>query len=233
MSAIVPSRSSSAPTPRTSRPRPKRVRRTYLTGFITSRSGSRASGELLKLAGLFIDLGLNMTSYYGRRIGYGIGVFFFLLIAGLFILSFFLDGIIRPRIERAMNEKLKGYHTSLPHAHLQILGGRLTLSGLRIIQEKDPVPPVAHIDSMRFTIQWRELLTGHVVADVLLDRPKVHVDTRQFQAEKISKVPVRQEGWQDALENIYPFKINRFRISNGDLVYIDANDPKHPLHIQQ
>jgi hypothetical protein len=174
-----------------------------------------------------------MTSYYGRRIGYGIGVFFFLLIAGLFILSFFLDGIIRPRIERAMNEKLKGYHTSLPHAHLQILGGRLTLSGLRIIQEKDPVPPVAHIDSMRFTIQWRELLTGHVVADVLLDRPKVHVDTRQFQAEKISKVPVRQEGWQDALENIYPFKINRFRISNGDLVYIDANDPKHPLHIQQ
>lgn len=173
-----------------------------------------------------------MASYYRRRIGYGIGAFFLILIAGLFILSFFLDGIIRPRIERAMNEKLKGYHTTLPHAHLQIIGGRLTLSGLKIIQEKDPTPPVAHLDEMQFTIQWRELLTGHVVADVLMARPKVRVDTRQFEAEKTNQVPVRQEGWQDALENIYPFKINRFRITDGDLVYIDANDPTRPLHLQ-
>ncbi len=103
---------------------------------------------------------------------------------------------------------------------------------LKIIQEKDPTPPVAHLDEMQFTIQWRELLTGHVVADVLMARPKVRVDTRQFEAEKTNQVPVRQEGWQDALENIYPFKINRFRITDGDLVYIDANDPTRPLHLQ-
>jgi Domain of Unknown Function (DUF748) len=173
------------------------------------------------------------STYYRRRIGYGIGAFFVVLIVSLFILSFFLDGIIRPRIERAMNEKLKGYHTTLPHAHLQIIGGRLTLRGLKIIQEKDPIPPIAHIDKMQFTIQWRELFSGHVVADVLLVSPRVRVDTRQFQAEKTSKTPVRQEGWQDALENVYPFKINRFRISNGDLTYIDANEPQHPLRLEQ
>ena len=115
-----------------------------------------------------------LSNHYGRRIGYGIGVFFVALIAGLFVLSFFLDGIIRPRIEKAMNEKLKGYHTTLPHAHLQILGGRLTLRGLKIIQENHPTPPVAQIDTMQFTIQWRELFTGHVVADVLLVRPGTH-----------------------------------------------------------
>src|SRR5208282_4051961 len=82
-------------------------------------------------------------SYYPRRIGYGIGAFFLAGIFGLFVLSFFLDEIIRPRIERAMNEKLKGYHTTLPHAHLQLLGGRLTLQGLKIIQEHHPSPPVA------------------------------------------------------------------------------------------
>src|ERR1700683_5577319 len=173
------------------------------------------------------------SSYYPRRIGYGIGAFFFALIFGIFVLSFFLDDIIRPRIERAMNEKLKGYHTTLPHAHLQLLGGRLTLEGLKIIQEKDPVPPVAHIDKMQFTIQWRELFSGQVVADVLLAGPRIRIDTRQFQAEKTSKTPVRQEGWQEALESIYPFKINRFRINDGDLTYIDANDPRHPLWLEQ
>lgn len=173
------------------------------------------------------------STYYRRRIGYGIGAFIFGLIVSVFILSFFLDGIIRPRIERAMNEKLKGYHTTLPHAHLQIIGGRLTLSGLKIIQEKDPIPPVAHIDKMQFRIQWRELFSRHIVADVLLVSPRVRIDTRQFQAEKTSKTPVRQEGWQEALENIYPFKINRFRISDGNLTYIDANDPQHPLRLEQ
>lgn len=173
------------------------------------------------------------SNYYGRRVAYGIGTFFVVLIAGLFILSFFLDGIIRPRIERAMNEKLTGYHTTLPHAHLQILGGRLTLRGLKIIQEHHPSPPVAHVDKMQFTIQWRELFSGHVVADVLLVRPKVRIDTAQFQSEKKDKVPLRQKGWQDALENVYPFKINKFRINDGDVTYVDANDPQRPLHLTE
>lgn len=169
---------------------------------------------------------------YSRRIEYGIGGFVLVLIVGLFIASFFLDGFIRPRIEAALNEKLIGYHTTLPHAHLQILGGRLTLRGLKIIQEKRPTPPVAVVDKMQFTIQWRELVTGHIVADVLLARPTVRIDTAQFTAEKQDKVPLRKKGWQDALENVYPFKINRFRIIDADIKYVDANDPQHPLHME-
>src|SRR5258708_7425689 len=102
----------------------------------------------------------NHRSSYPRKIAYAFGSLILALIVGLFILSFFLDGIIRPRLERAMNEKLKGYHTTLPHAHLQLVGGRLALYGLQIVQETHPRPPVAHIDSMRFTIQWRELFSG-------------------------------------------------------------------------
>ncbi len=173
-----------------------------------------------------------LSNHYGRRIGYGIGVFFVALIAGLFVLSFFLDGIIRPRIVMAMNEKLKGYHTTLPHAHLQIIGGRLTLRGLKVIQESHPTPAIARIDAMQFTIQWRELFTGHVVADVLLVHPAVRIDTAQFQAEKQDKVPLRQKGWQEALENVYPFKINKFRIRDGDVTYTDANDSQRPLHLE-
>jgi Domain of Unknown Function (DUF748) len=175
-------------------------------------------------------MALSQTS---RRIGYGIGAFFLVIILGLFILSFFLDGIIRPRIERAMNEKLTGYHTTLPHAHLQIIGGRLTLRELKMVQEHHPTPPVAVIESMQFTIQWRELFSGHIVADVLLVRPKVRIDTAQFQAEKEDKVPLRQKGWQDALENVYPFKVNRFRIRDGDIIYVDANDSRRPLHLER
>ena len=68
------------------------------------------------------------------------------------------------------------------------------------------------------------------MADVLLSHPKVHIDQTQLVAEKNDKVPLRQKGWQDALEAAYPFKINRFTIDDGDVVYIqDAVNP--PLHL--
>jgi hypothetical protein len=34
------------------------------------------------------------------------------------------------------------------------------------------------------------------------------------------------------LQSVYPFKINRFRIRDGDIPYIDT-DPKRPLHLEQ
>ena len=172
-------------------------------------------------------------SYYASRIALALGGLIVVLAVGLFVASFFLDGFIRPRIENAMNEKLRGYHTTLAHAHLQLIGGRLTLRALKVIQEKHPRPPVADIREMRFTIQWRQLFSGHVVADVMLWRPKVHIDTAQFQAEAKSKTPLRKKGWQDALENVYPFKINRFTIRDGDVAYIDATDPQRPIHLER
>lgn len=172
-------------------------------------------------------------SYYAGRIALAFGALIVVLAVGLFVASFFLDGFIRPRIENAMNEKLKGYHTTLAHSHLQLIGGRLTLHGLKIIQQKHPRPPVADIREMRFTIQWRQLFSGHVVADVLLWRPTVHIDTAQLAAEHQDKTPLRKKGWQDALQNVYPFKINRFSIRHGDIAYIDANDPQRPIHIER
>jgi uncharacterized protein DUF748 len=153
-----------------------------------------------------------------------------MLIAALFIGSFYLDGIIRVRTQAAMNQKLKGYHVALARAHLQLVGGRLTLSGVRIIQQAHPVPAVVEVPLMRFDVQWKELFSRRVVADVLLSRPKVHIDQTQLISEKNDRVPIRKKGWQDALEAAYPFKINRFTIENGDVVYIqDAANP--PLHL--
>ena len=119
-----------------------------------------------------------------------------------------------------MNQKLKGYHVALAHAHLQLLGGILTLNGLKIIQQAHPHPAVADIPMMRFHIQVKELFSRRVVADVLLSQPKIHIDQTQLVAEKKSSVPLKQKGWQDALEAAYPFKINRFTIEDGDVVYI-------------
>jgi len=161
--------------------------------------------------------------------GWLIGIILGLLLV-IYITSFFLDGIIRPRIEANMNNGMKGYHVTLGHAHLQLIGLRLSLDNLIVAQEAHPVPPVADFPSIEFRIHWRALLSGHVLANVRLSSPKIHINLAQLSSERQNKTPARDRGWQDALQDAYPFKINRFVISDGDITYLDKSGAK-PLHI--
>lgn len=150
---------------------------------------------------------------------------------GLYIASFFLDGMVRPQIESRMNASLKGYHVTLGHAHLELLGLRLTLRRLTLVQTKDPKPPIAYFPAIHFHLFWGALFTGHVVATVKLLNPMFHINGTQVETEQHGKIPLRKRGWQNALQSAYPFKINRLAIINADVTYIDQpNAP--PLHLK-
>ncbi len=166
----------------------------------------------------------------GARAALWAGVIIVLVLIGLFIGSFFLDGFLRPRLEARMNTSLNGYKVTLGHAHLQLLGLRLTLKRLIVVQDAHPSPPVAEIQSIRFHVYWTALISGHVLANVSIWNPQFHINLPQLATEVHSETPLRKRGWQDALESVYPFKINRLAIHDGDIVYIDTQDPK-PLHV--
>ena len=154
------------------------------------------------------------------------------LLAGLFTASYFIGPIIRSNVERTMNSKLKGYHTQVAQARLRLIDGNLTLSGVTLVQDAHPNPPVARISQLVMHIEWGAIFTGHVVADVLMSHPRLHIDLTQLRQEQKDKVPVTKKGWQDALQSIYPFKINSFRIEDGDIVYVDVN-PANPLYLSR
>jgi hypothetical protein len=109
-----------------------------------------------------------LPGYRRHRLLWWAGLLLASVFVGLFIGSFFLDDIIRARTQATMNQKLKGYHVALGHAHLQLVGGGLTLSDIKIILRAHPRPPIADIAVMRFHIEWKELLSRRVVADLLL-----------------------------------------------------------------
>ncbi|GFO62409.1 DUF748 domain-containing protein [Geomonas paludis] len=152
------------------------------------------------------------------------------LVLIVFIASFFIDEPLRRTTERRMNQSLKGYKVRLPKLHFSLIGLSITLKGLTISQEAHPQPPVAEFPYLRASVQWREILSGKLVGDMRVDGPKVHVNLLQLKAEAASKVPMKQKGWQQAFEAIYPLKINLLKITDGSLTYIDQ-DPKRPLKL--
>jgi len=147
-----------------------------------------------------------------------------------FIASYFMDAPLRKYMETKMNEKLKGYSVHLQKAHIQLIGFSMTLTGLAVSQKAHPDPPIANFPVLQADVNWRALLHGRLVAEFRLEQPEVHVNLLQLSHEAASTVPLKEQGWQQVVEVIYPLKINVLTIHDGSITYID-NDPKKPLRL--
>jgi hypothetical protein len=167
----------------------------------------------------------------GARVASWLAVALVGCLAILLAASYLLDPTIRSWAERNMNARLKGYETHLGGAHLNLVDFTLTLRDLKLIQKLHPRTPVAQFPIFTLEIEWHDLFTGHVAADLSLFHPRLHIDLIQLRTEYKDTLPLSKKGWQDAVESIYPFKINHFTIEDGDAVYVDT-DPNRPLRLE-
>ena len=162
-----------------------------------------------------------------RLFRWGVGIPAVLALA-LYTASFFLDEPLRSNMEKNINRDLKGYSVRLPKLHLQLLDLSLTLKEMTVLQQAHPDPPVVYFPALRASIHWREIFSGKLVAEFKLDRPKININLLQLQSEAASEVSLKERGWQQAVEEIYPLKINALKINDASITYIDK-DPKRPL----
>jgi hypothetical protein len=152
------------------------------------------------------------------------------LVLLVFVASFFVDEPLRRSIERRMNDRLEGYDVLLPKLRVRVFSLSIALDGLTVRQKAHPEPPVLRIERLTTSVHWRALLSGRLVADVLLERPRVDLDLVQLRQEVKDGVPVNERGWQEALQEVTPLKIDLFRVEDGTVTYVDA-DPAHPIRM--
>src|SRR6266498_2742290 len=153
-----------------------------------------------------------------------------LLAVAAVVVSFFLDEPLRRYVERQMNARLQGYTVRIGALDLHPLGFSVDLQGVVIAQEAHPDPPIMRIPKLHASVQWRALLRARVVADVQVERPAVHLNLPQLAQEARDEVPVRERGWQEALQAVSPLQVNEVRIVDGEFTYIDK-DPARPLQL--
>ncbi len=137
---------------------------------------------------------------------------------------------MRRYLETTLNDKVDGYTIYIPGFHFSPLGLAFTFEDLTVDQDAHPDPPVMYYPKIRFSVQWGALLHAKLVADVVLDKPLLYVDRSHLEQEGRDKVALQDKGWQDAVEAMYPLRIDAFRIVNGDVTYVD-DDPQHPLRL--
>ena len=141
------------------------------------------------------------------------------------------DEPLRRSIERQMNERLDGYSVTIAHADLQPFAFAVALDDLIVRQAANPEPPVMHIPRMRARVHWKALLVGRLVGNMRITRPALNVNLAHLRREAEDDTPVTDRGWQDALQAMYPLKINRLHVVDGSVTYTDGG-PAKPLQLK-
>jgi len=152
------------------------------------------------------------------------------LIVAIIAVSFFVDEPLRRNIEAKMNRHLAGYSVRVPAARFQLFGFAVTLRDLEIRQKSNPEPAVLRVPRLRASVQWKELIFFRLVADFVFEKPNVYMNLPQLRVEMRKTVPLKQRGWQQAFQAIYPLKINEFKVVNGAVTYVD-DGPFKPLQL--
>jgi hypothetical protein len=153
------------------------------------------------------------------------------VVALAYALSFMIDEPLRRSIERRMNARLKGYTVHLGGASFHPHGLSLDLLNVTVVQDANPDPPVLKIPRLDASVQWRELIRLKLVANMVIDRPSLDVNLAHLRQEAKEAAPVKERGWQDALQEAYPLLINELQIVNGNVTYVDPAKPFKPLRL--
>ena len=159
----------------------------------------------------------------------GIALLLFLLLTA----ALFIDEPLRAYIEEKMNRSLKGYRVHIGALDFHPLGASIDLHEIRLERVDEPGPPVATISRWSASVHWRALLSGRLVNDQDIERPKFHMTRTLARREAGNDTPVTERGWQDAVESVYPFKINQVRITDGEILYVDEAKPDQPLRARR
>jgi hypothetical protein len=150
----------------------------------------------------------------------------------LLITAFLLDEPLRRLVERQMNERLKGYTATVKKLNFHPIGFALDLYDVVLVQDANPDPPVMKIERLSANVQWSALIRARLVADFALVRPTLYINRGHLDAEEKDDVPIGEHGWQDALQAIYPLKINNFTIRDADITYVEEGQSQ-PLRISK
>lgn len=155
-----------------------------------------------------------------------LGLFLLLLLVRI-SLPFFVRDYVNHQLNQA-----RDYGGRLGGIELQLWRGQYSIRSLQILKKTGGIPaPLFSVERMDLSIEWRELLHGSVVGKVIMHQPHLNFvigpDPDQTQTG-------REESWNKILESLFPFKLNRLEITDGEIHFQNPHStPPVDIYLEQ
>ncbi|MBI1752232.1 MAG: DUF748 domain-containing protein [Acidobacteria bacterium] len=153
--------------------------------------------------------------------------------SGILLMDIVLASPMQRWAERTMNAKLNGYTVRIGAVRPHLWRFAFDLNDLVITQTTHPNPPVAHFGALRFSLMARALLHFKLAGNLTIVRPALHIDLTQIQEEVRSHLSLKERGWQQAIESLFPFKFDQVKVQDGSVLYLSGGTASKPIQITQ
>jgi hypothetical protein len=153
---------------------------------------------------------------------------------GFVIVHTFLAIWVRDYVNRKLSE-IPGYRAHVAAVTLHLWRGAYQIHGLDIRKTNGKVSvPFFSAPLIDLSVQWRALIFERAfVGNIEIHRPEINLVNGASEATR--QAPV-DEPWAQKIKQLFPLKINRFAVHDGDIRYRDfSHDPQVKLwvdHVQ-
>jgi Domain of Unknown Function (DUF748) len=154
------------------------------------------------------------------------------LLVAILIVHTFLAIWVRDYVNRKLSE-IPGYRAHVAAVTLHLWRGAYQIHGLDIKKTNGKVPvPFFAAPLIDLSAQWRALIFERAfVGNIEIHRPEMNLVNSS--SEETRQAPV-DEPWAQKVKQLFPLKINRFAVHNGEIRYRDySHDPKVNLWVDR
>ncbi len=155
-----------------------------------------------------------------------------ILVAILVAVRAALPSIVKDYVNDQL-QAMKAYDGRVDDVDLALWRGAYRVDDIRIVKTgaKQPVPFFS-ADRIDFSVEWKSLLRGKLVAEGVFEKPNVNlVQARNEQQSQTGK----EENWPDRLEQFFPFRFNTVRVKDGTVTFrapgISTQDALKATHL--
>jgi len=116
-------------------------------------------------------------------------------------------------------QQLPGYGGSIGDVDIHLYRGAYSIHDVDIFKKTNSVPiPFVAAERVDFSVQWKELRNRALVGEVVLDHAQLNFAKGERKEEDQTHI---DRSWVDVVQDLFPFKINRFEIRDSQVHYVD------------
>jgi len=142
-----------------------------------------------------------------------------------------LPYIIKDLVNKEL-DSIPGYSGHIVDVDLSILRGAYQIEGIELVKTDGKVEvPFFSSTLIDLSVEWKALFNGSLVGELEIQDPKLNFvqgPTEEQSQDSIDK------SWQETVRDLFPLRINRFEIINGQVHYRDFHsDPQVNVFIER
>jgi uncharacterized protein YhdP len=168
---------------------------------------------------------LNKFKSIPKKILITIGIIFILLVALRIALPFIVKEYVNNQLS-----SIPEYRGSIQDVDIHLWRGAYEIEGVELLKTTGKVPvPFFSADRIDLSVEWGALFDGSIVGEILFQNPKINFVSAPSEEQSQEGI---DESWQETVKDLFPLKINRFEIVNGQIHYRDFHsNPKVDVYL--